>query len=54
MPIATPGDYGTAKYGVVGLSEILRLELAEAKVGVTVAARPDGDQHDCAHGYGPR
>lgn len=38
VPMATLGDYGTAKYGVVGFSEILRLELAEAGVGVTVAA----------------
>ncbi len=36
-PMATLGDYGTAKYGVVGFSEILRLELAPAGVGVTVA-----------------
>lgn len=28
--------YSTAKYGVVGLSETLRLELASSKVGVTV------------------
>lgn len=37
VPTAMLGDYGTAKYGVVGLSEILRLELADAGVGVTVA-----------------
>ncbi len=36
-PMAMLGDYGTAKYGVVGFSEILRLELADAGVGVTVA-----------------
>ena len=36
VPMATLGDYGTAKYGVVGFSEILRLELADAGVGVTV------------------
>ncbi len=35
-PMPTLGDYGTAKYGVVGLTEILRLELAEAGIGVTV------------------
>lgn len=38
VPTAMLGDYGAAKYGVVGLSEILRLELADADVGVTVAA----------------
>ena len=36
VPMAMLGDYGAAKYGVVGFSEILRLELAEAGVGVTV------------------
>lgn len=36
VPMAMLGDYGTAKFGVVGLSGILRIELAPAGVGVTV------------------
>lgn len=36
FPIRQLGDYGTAKFGVVGLSGVLRLEVAEAGVGVTV------------------
>jgi NAD(P)-dependent dehydrogenase (short-subunit alcohol dehydrogenase family) len=38
MPVTTLATYCTAKYGVLGLSEVLALELASAggKVGVTV------------------
>ncbi len=38
VPAATPGiiAYTTAKYGVVGLSEALRLDLAEHDIGVSV------------------
>jgi len=38
VPMALLGDYGAAKFGIVGFSEILRLELAPAGVGVSVAA----------------
>ncbi|WP_174273944.1 SDR family NAD(P)-dependent oxidoreductase [Sphingomonas bacterium] len=36
VPLALLGDYGAAKYGVVGFTEILRLELADTGVGATV------------------
>jgi NAD(P)-dependent dehydrogenase (short-subunit alcohol dehydrogenase family) len=38
MPVSTLATYCTAKYGVLGLSEVLALELAAeaAKIGVTV------------------
>ena len=38
VPAATPGivSYTTAKYGVVGLSEALALDLAEHGIGVSV------------------
>ena len=38
VPAATPGiaSYTTAKYGVVGISEALRLDLAEHNIGVSV------------------
>jgi NAD(P)-dependent dehydrogenase (short-subunit alcohol dehydrogenase family) len=38
VPMALLGDYGAAKFGVVGFSEILRLELAPEGVGVSVVA----------------
>jgi NAD(P)-dependent dehydrogenase (short-subunit alcohol dehydrogenase family) len=38
VPMATLGGYGAAKYGVVGMTEILALELAEHGVGVTLVA----------------
>jgi NAD(P)-dependent dehydrogenase (short-subunit alcohol dehydrogenase family) len=38
FPLARLGAYAAAKYGVVGLSEVLRVELAEAGIGVTVVA----------------
>ncbi|WP_375397339.1 SDR family oxidoreductase [uncultured Sphingomonas sp.] len=38
VPMAMLGDYGAAKFGVVGLSGILRIELAPSGVGVTVVA----------------
>ena len=38
VPMAPLGDYSAAKYGVVGMTEILALELAEHNVGVTLVA----------------
>jgi NAD(P)-dependent dehydrogenase (short-subunit alcohol dehydrogenase family) len=38
VPMATLGEYGAAKYGVVGLTEILALELAEFGIGDTLVA----------------
>jgi NAD(P)-dependent dehydrogenase (short-subunit alcohol dehydrogenase family) len=38
VPMATLGDYSAAKYGIVGMTEILALELAEHGVGVSLVA----------------
>lgn len=51
MPMAMLGDYGTAKFGVVGLTGVLRAELAKSGVGVTLVA-PGLTRSNMARGAG--
>ncbi|QRG05291.1 SDR family NAD(P)-dependent oxidoreductase [Xanthobacter dioxanivorans] len=47
--VAGYGGYCATKFAVRGLGEVLRIELAAAGVGVTVAVPPDTDTPQLAH-----